>query len=72
MLDTEVHNDLREMMTRQINNTAADRRRCPSRVAGATADNDVISFSRWPGCSAEMYNFYVQQLRVRQSRLTNR
>jgi len=25
MLDTEVHNDLREMMTTHINNTAADR-----------------------------------------------
>jgi len=33
MIDREVHNDLREMMTRQVSNTAADRLRCPSRNA---------------------------------------
>ena len=36
IIDTEVHNDLREMITTHINNTAAGRRRCPSR-------NDIIS-----------------------------
>ena len=52
MLDTEVHNDVRDMITAYINDTAADRRRCPSRnaIISSPLSGDVFTSDSY-GCS---------------------
>jgi len=56
MIYTEVH-DLREMMTTHINNTAADRRRCPSRnaISSSPLSGDVFTSDSYGLTGAAKY-----------------